>query len=113
MANQQSALRFIFSLIWPSASPGPHKHTLVARLTELRATRQDFLTDDEYAQIRSEFLSELGTNARMPLVQLLMFLFLCAGGLAIIVYFLLDHAPGSAGLGAVVLVSSALIWWRM
>jgi hypothetical protein len=113
MPNQESAFRFIFSLIWPSAPPEPHKHTLVTRLGELRATRQDFLTEDEYADIRATFLAELTTHPRMPLIQLLMFVLFCVSGLAIIIYFLLDRAPSSAGVGAVVLIVSGSMWWRM
>jgi hypothetical protein len=113
MPNQESALRFIFSLIWPAAPPGPHKHALVERLTELRDTRHDFLTDDEYAQIRAEFLAELATDPRMPVIQVLIFMLFGAGGVAGIICGLVQQMPGAAGIGVVSLAASALIWRRM
>src|SRR5579862_8191153 len=113
MLGQESALNFIFKLIWPSSATGGRKHTLVERLSELRDTRHDFLTDDEYAQLRSEFLSELATQPRMPAIQVFTFVVFGFAGLAGFIYCLADHMAGAAWVPAVPLLASALMWRRM
>jgi hypothetical protein len=113
MPNEESARRFIFKLIWPSRLAGEHRHTLVERLTELRDTKADFLTDDEYAEIRSSFLGELAARPRMPFIQVFIFLAFGAAGVAGIIYCFLHRMSESAWVPAVPLVASGLIWWRM
>jgi len=113
MPGDQSALHFLFQLIWPSSATGGHQHTLVERLRQLRDTGPDFLTDDEYAQLRSEFLSELATRPRMPAIQVFTFVMFGLTGLAGLIYCLADHLAGAAWVPAVPLMASTLMWRRM
>ena len=61
-----SANKFVFRAMWPGKPAKGKIHTFVERLSELKQGRENFLTEDEYQQIRSEILRELVIRARMP-----------------------------------------------
>ena|SRR5579872_5627167 len=112
MPNNESALRFLFRIVWPSKPAGGRRHTLVERLTELRDTKDDFLTEGEYAEIRSEILGELATRPRMPFTQVFIFLAFGIAGIVGIIYFLFQNMLGSAWVPALPSVACGLMWWR-
>lgn len=113
LPKQESALRFIFGFIWPPGTAADRGHLLVRRLTELRDTKDDFLADDEYAQIRSTLLEELASRPRMPAVYMVIFLAFIVTGVAGIIYCFGHRILAGAGVPALWGVASTLMWWRM
>ena len=75
----ESANKFLFRAMWPKRPSEGKTHTFVERLSELKQGRDEFLTEDEYQQIRSEILQELVIRARMPKVMIFFLLLLTVG----------------------------------
>jgi hypothetical protein len=113
MPDENAAQRFIFRLLWPPTPAGARKHTWLEQLTELRDTREGFLTEDEYTQIRSEFFDQIATPARLPKVQLLILATGALVGLGMSLYFVLHRVPRTAWVGVLPFGVSILMGWRL
>lgn len=113
MPNEDSAYRFIFSLIFPGRPAPGRKHTLLERLTELRDTKNDFLTDDQYREIRSDFLNELASQPRMPFVHLFIFLAFGTATAAGIIFCILYKVREIVWVLGVILAAYTFLWWGM
>lgn len=109
--TNNSAHRFLFSLIWPQKASGRHKSTLVERLGDLRATKNDFLTEDEFQQIRSELLQELTTFAQTPFAIRFVFIAFSLFGIAGIFYCWHIQLLSASWI-FVFTIAVALVMWR-
>lgn len=100
MPDDEPAQKFLFRLVWPPTPTSGRKHTLVETLRELQQTHKDFLTDEEYRQIRSELMDELATRSRMPVVQLGLWTLGALVGVAMSAFMVAGNVPRSAWVGA-------------
>lgn len=104
MAGSPSAPTLISRLIFPSRPQGYRKDEVIKFLTELRDSREDFLTEEEYVEARAEHLNELASHPRRTAILIILFISLIIGGVISII-------KGSPGFGIFFIALGLLPWW--
>jgi len=104
MADLPSASTLISRLIFPPRPQGYHKDEVIKFLNELRDSREDILTGEEYAEVRAEYLNELASHPRRTAILVVIFISLIVGGVVSIL-------KGSPGFGIFFIALGLLPWW--
>ena len=104
MAGSSSAPTLISRLIFPPRPQGYRKDEVIKFLNELRDSREDFLTEEEYVEVRAEYLNELASHPRRPAILVVLFISLIVGGVVSIF-------KGSPGFGIFFIALGLLPWW--
>ncbi|MFO1514536.1 MAG: hypothetical protein U1F83_16770 [Verrucomicrobiota bacterium] len=107
-----SANKFLFRAMWPRVTADGKPHTFVERLSELKQGREDFLTEDEYQQIRSEILRELVIRARMPRVMILFLLLITLGLAGVTIWSFVTGGMTGIWVWLLPLILTLVIWYH-
>jgi hypothetical protein len=107
-----SANKFLFRAMWPGKPAKGKTHTFVERLSELKQGREDFLTEDEYQQIRSEILRELVIRTRMPNVMIFVLALLTLGLAGVTIWSFVTGGMTGIWVWLLPLILNLAIWYH-
>jgi hypothetical protein len=104
MAGTPSAPTLISRLIFPLRPPGYHKDELFKFLADLAESRGNVLDEEEYAEVRAEYLNGLALPPKRPAILIVIFVSLIAGGI-------ISIFTGSPGFGIFFIALGLVPWW--
>jgi hypothetical protein len=105
MAGSPSAPSLIARLIFPPRPQGHRKNEVIDFLNHLQDSRRDdVLTEDEYAEVRADYLNELASHPHRSAILVVIFISLIVGGLMSIL-------KSSPGFGIFFIALGLVPWW--